>query len=159
MDKQAQYSEIQIFQNRQASRSLNYRVSKVSRELITFLCPQTDEGTYGIRMHCLFQNIRGVSKSYKQKELRYYIINNNLKLGGIIETRVKENNCKIIHGKITANQVLHTNQQVTIMDEFGLHGTCLSIQYTYSRLMHKLYIARWIADTEIKLFTDSYIWA
>lgn len=47
-------------------------------------------------MKWLFWNVRGVNKRYKQKELRNYMKNNNIKLVGLVETRVKEHNAQNI---------------------------------------------------------------
>ncbi|XP_019224481.1 PREDICTED: uncharacterized protein LOC109206146 [Nicotiana attenuata] len=42
----------------------------------------------------LFWNVRGVNKRYKQKELANYIKSKNVKIAGLMETRVKEHNFK-----------------------------------------------------------------
>ncbi|XP_060210949.1 uncharacterized protein LOC132637959 [Lycium barbarum] len=41
-------------------------------------------------MKCLIWNVRGINKRYKQKELKQYLRNNNIKLAGLIKTRVKQ---------------------------------------------------------------------
>ncbi|XP_019227130.1 PREDICTED: uncharacterized protein LOC109208467 [Nicotiana attenuata] len=47
-------------------------------------------------MKWLFWNIRGVNKRYKQKEVREYIRSNKIKLVGLVETNVKEDNARRI---------------------------------------------------------------
>lgn len=41
-------------------------------------------------MTWLVWNVRGISKRYKQKELKLYLKNKYIKLAGLLETRVKE---------------------------------------------------------------------
>lgn len=55
--------------------------------------------------------MRGVNKRYKQEELKDYIKSRDIKLAGIIETRVKEHNvARVIHN-IVPNWGILTNYQ------------------------------------------------
>lgn len=59
----------------------------------------------------LFWNVRGVNKRYKQKELHNYIRNKNIKLAGLMETRVKEKNFKRVIKVIVPDWDLFNNYQ------------------------------------------------
>ncbi|XP_075074296.1 uncharacterized protein LOC142161947 [Nicotiana tabacum] len=60
-------------------------------------------------MKWLFWNIRGVNKRYKQKEVREYIRSNKIKLVGLVETKVKEENAQKISKYITSGWDILTN--------------------------------------------------
>ncbi|XP_075088499.1 uncharacterized protein LOC142170480 [Nicotiana tabacum] len=51
-------------------------------------------------MTWLFWNVRGINKRYKQKELKQYLIDNQIRLVGLVETRVKENKAQSIATKV-----------------------------------------------------------
>lgn len=59
----------------------------------------------------LFWNVRGVNKRYKQKELHNYIRNKNIKLAGLMETRVKEHNFKRVIKAIVSEWEVFINYQ------------------------------------------------
>lgn len=55
--------------------------------------------------------MRGINKRYKQKELHNYIRNKNIKLAGLMETRVKEKNFKRVIKVIVPDWDLFNNYQ------------------------------------------------
>lgn len=52
-------------------------------------------------MTWLFWNVRGINKRYKQKELKQYLRDKQIRLAGLVETRVKENKAQSIASKVT----------------------------------------------------------
>lgn len=51
-------------------------------------------------MTWLFWNVRGINKRYKQKELKLYLRDNQIRLASLVETRVKENKAQSIARKV-----------------------------------------------------------
>ena len=47
-------------------------------------------------MKWFFWNVRGMNKRYKQKEIKLLLLQNKVSMAGLIETRVKEKNMKIV---------------------------------------------------------------
>ncbi|XP_070017064.1 uncharacterized protein LOC142172435 [Nicotiana tabacum] len=57
----------------------------------------------------LFWNVRGINKRYKQKEIKQYLIENHIKIAGLVEAKVKENNAQHVAGKIACTWSLLNN--------------------------------------------------
>lgn len=65
-------------------------------------------------MAWLILNFRGINKWYKQKELKNYLKTKNIKLAGIIKTRVKEHNMKRVSSHTAPGwEVLHNYTSAT----------------------------------------------
>lgn len=62
-------------------------------------------------MTWLFWNVRGMNKRYNQKGIRQYLQIKHIKLAGLIETRVKENNVKRVLNNIHPGWGIITNHQ------------------------------------------------
>ncbi|XP_060190886.1 uncharacterized protein LOC132620215 [Lycium barbarum] len=65
-------------------------------------------------MTWLFWNVRGINKRYKQKELKQYLLNKRIKLAGIVETRVKEQNMANRLNKIAPRWSSYANYQEAV---------------------------------------------
>nr|XP_016502431.1 PREDICTED: uncharacterized protein LOC107820630 [Nicotiana tabacum] len=71
------------------------------------------EGVYAVSKKNGFQAIlmheKGINKRYKQKKIKKYLIENHIKIAGLVETKVKENNAQHIVGKIACTWSLLNN--------------------------------------------------
>ncbi|XP_074313799.1 uncharacterized protein LOC141648993 [Silene latifolia] len=59
-----------------------------------------------------FWNVRGINNVNKQKEVRYFLHNNNIGVFGLLETRVRVNSINKVHQGIGANWSLVHNTSV-----------------------------------------------
>lgn len=65
-------------------------------------------------MKWIIWNIRGINKWYKRKELKNYLKTKNIKLAGIIETRVKENKAREVSHHIAPGWEMINNYNAKV---------------------------------------------
>ncbi|XP_019263542.1 PREDICTED: uncharacterized protein LOC109241272 [Nicotiana attenuata] len=85
-------------------------------------------------------NVRGINKRYKQKELKIYVQNKQIKLAGFLETRVKENRDNRVFKNILPGWAIQNNYQNAINGRIWLtwdHKVyCIDVEKIDAQLIH-----------------------